>query len=75
MLSLYYQQRLRSQARPRVDGYCQQTDNPGLDRVIAEIKKQCPEKFHTPESLKLRVFMNEPRRPIPHAGFIHFAPF
>ena len=54
-----------------------------VDEVVANLKNECPEKFHTAESLKTRVFFNEPRPTEypqtknsyvapPHASFVHF---
>lgn len=77
MLSLYQQQRLKAQVRPLIDGKYQQTDNPNLERVIAEIKQQSPEKFHTKATLHDRVFVHEPRQSIgqvPRKGHLYFCP-
>ena len=56
-----------------------------VDEVVANLKKECPEKFHTAESLKARVFFDQPRpseypqtknsyvEP-PYASFVHLFP-
>lgn len=46
------------------------TDNPHLEAVIARLKAESPNKFHTSETLGQRVFYDQPRRGIPNAGFI-----
>jgi hypothetical protein len=43
--------------------------NEPLEAYLAELRDQYPEAFHTKESLKERVFMDEPRF-IPSAKFL-----
>ena len=56
-----------------------------VDKVVQELREESPEKFHTPESLKTRVFFDQPRPTEypqtkvsyvapPHASFINFFP-
>lgn len=74
MLSHYQQERLKAQVRPLINDHYQSSENPSLEAVIADIKKQSPHKFHTDQTLKDRVFFNQPRRDVPSAGFIHPRP-
>lgn len=77
MLSPHQQQRLKVAVRPLIDSKHQATENAQLELVIAEIKQQSPEKFHTKATLHDRVFVNEPRQSVgqvPRAGYIHFCP-
>lgn len=41
-----------------------------LDAVIASIRTANPDAFHTPESLAMRVFLDEPRDEIPLRAFM-----
>lgn len=43
--------------------------NEPLEAYLAELRDQYPEAFHTKESLKERVFMDEPRF-MPHANYV-----
>lgn len=65
MLSHEQKQRLKRATRKTTD-YAK--DNPELDAVIAQLKKESPHLFHTAETLKTRVFVTPPLMPIPHAG-------
>lgn len=65
MLTSEQKLRLKKAVRKPAD-YTQ--ENPELDAVIKEIKKESPHLFHTSDTLKTRVFITPPLRPIPHAG-------
>ena len=54
-----------------------------VDAVVQALREENPEKFHTAESLKTRVFFDQPRPTEypqtrnsyvapPHASFVHF---
>lgn len=48
-------------------------ENPRLEAVIQRIKEECPEKFHSDQSVKYRVFYDEPaaqKTPVYHSGFV-----
>lgn len=48
-------------------------DNPDLEDIIATVRRQSPEKFHTEESLRDRKFVSEPGPKTLNRGFIHHA--
>ena len=62
-------QKLRDLSRVRKDKDYPATPNMVLETYLEELRDQYPEAFHTKESLKERVFMDEPRF-IPSAKFI-----
>jgi len=48
-------------------------ENPKLEAVIKLIKAECPEKFHSDQTVGERTFYDEPsapRAPVYHAGFV-----
>lgn len=45
-------------------------ENTALENEIAWLQKNSPEKFHTRESLRDRVFFHKPSTNIPMAGYI-----
>jgi hypothetical protein len=47
--------------------------NPKLEEAIALVKSQCPEKFHSDETMRSRIFYDEPaaqKIPVHHSGFL-----
>ena len=47
--------------------------NPKLEEAIALVKSQCPEKFHSDETMRSRVFYDEPaaqKTPVYNSGFL-----
>lgn len=54
-------QKLRDLSHVRKDKDYPATPNMVLEKYIEELRDQYPEAFHTKESLKDRVFMDEPR--------------
>ena len=60
-------QKLRdlSKVRPNKDYLVQ--PNIRLEEYLEELRDMYPEKFHTKESLKMRVFVDTPTSIIPHA--------
>ena len=54
-------QKLRDLSRVRKDKDYPATPNMVLETYLEELRDQYPEAFHTKESLKERVFMDEPR--------------
>jgi len=52
-------------------------ENPKLEEVIKFIKESCPEKFHSDQSIRDRVFYDEPaahKTPIYNSGYIRPLP-
>ncbi|WP_455289943.1 hypothetical protein [Cupriavidus necator] len=43
-----------------------------LDAVIATIQRANPHAFHTPASLAMRVFVDQPLQDLPCRGFLRF---
>lgn len=70
MLTHFQCERIKAQVRPLIDDQHQASHNEALDLVVAEIKAQYPEHFHTDASLSERVFYNQPRRDLPCAGYM-----
>jgi hypothetical protein len=58
MLSIEHQQRLIWAARPKRENFTM--DNKELDDVIAAIRKEAPDKFHSSASVRERKFYDEP---------------
>ncbi|CAB4127109.1 hypothetical protein UFOVP254_6 [uncultured Caudovirales phage] len=74
MLPDYYRKLLATIVRPKQGSFYTGTANRELDEVIAEIKEAVPHLYHTEESLKERVFFDEPYSPphhTPRKGFVH----
>jgi hypothetical protein len=69
LLNELQRQRLRDLSRVCKDGNYPTLPNLPLDKYLEELRDQYPEAFHTRESLKNRVFMDEPRFP-PGAKFV-----
>jgi hypothetical protein len=65
-------QRARLQYLSKVceDGGYSALPNIPLETYIEELKDLYPNMFHTKESLKTRVFFDEPVFNIPHASFV-----
>lgn len=70
MLNHFQRERIKAQVRPLIDDQYQASHNEALDLVVAEIKAQYPEHFHTDETLSQRVFYNQPKRDLPCAGYM-----
>ena len=45
-------------------------ENPQLDEVIKQIKKESPHLYHTKESLPSRKWINAPSSPVYRAGLL-----
>jgi hypothetical protein len=57
----------------RIDKEDYVLENPKLEAVIKLIKAECPEKFHSDQTVGGRTFYDEPsapRAPVYHAGFV-----
>ena len=63
---------IKKTVRTAINGEFSTTHNSELELVIAQIQKTHPEKFHTSETLRKRVFADEPqsRDRVPYAGFL-----
>ena len=60
MLTDHYQKMLKEAVKVPSTNY--NKTNTALAAVIEDIKTACPDKFHTADSLKYRVFWDEPTR-------------
>jgi hypothetical protein len=74
MLEPRYQQMLKDAVdHKRIEKEDYVLENPKLEAVIQQIRFECPEKFHSNQSLSDRSFYDEPaapRAPVPYLGFV-----
>jgi len=74
MLEPRYQQMLKDAVdHKRIENEDYVLENPKLEETIRQIKFECPNKFHSPQTLADRFFYDEPaspRAPINHSGFL-----
>ena len=69
MLTQYQQTRLKDLVRPKMGGAYQGTVNIRLNEFIDNLRTQYPEHFHeSTDSLRKRVFSDEPVRLAGHSG-------
>ncbi len=66
MLNQFEREQLKDAARSH--------DKHDLDRTIERLKQMVPHKFHSVETLRNRIFFDEPKRAIPHALSIRKIP-
>jgi len=78
MLEPRYRQMLKDAVDPmRIEKEDYVLENPKLEAVIQQIRFECPEKFHSNQSLLDRSFYDEPaapRAPVPYLGFVRPLP-
>jgi hypothetical protein len=78
MLELKYQQMLMDAVDPeRIASKNYVAVNSRLEEAIEFVKKQCPEKFHSEDSIRNRTFYDEPaahKAPVHHSGFFRQLP-
>lgn len=74
MLEPRYQKMLKDAVDfERIDNEDYVLENQKLEQVIEQIKFECPDKFHSRQSLSDRRFYDEPaasKGPVYHSGFI-----
>jgi hypothetical protein len=71
MLPRFARQMIESCVRERdADGNHRATQNQLLEEVLEDVKARWPEHFHTDETLKRRVFFNQPKTSIPCAFYV-----
>lgn len=70
MLPPFQRERIKAQVRSMIDDQYQASDNEALAVVVAEIRAQYPEHFHTDASLSERVFYDQPKAHVTCAGYM-----
>lgn len=74
MLEPRYQQMLKNAVdHTRIENQEYSKENPKLEQAIKQVKFECPNKFHFPQSLGERRFYDEPaaiKVSVPHSGFV-----
>jgi hypothetical protein len=74
MLEPKYQQMLKDAVDPaRIEKEDYVLENPKLEATIKLIKSECPEKFHSDQTVGERTFYDEPaasKAPVYNSGFV-----